>query len=45
MEHYIAIGHNTLDEFVFLIQCHVANVVTEFAFPASVASLVTLVTG
>jgi hypothetical protein len=34
-----------LDEFIFLIQCHVVNVVIEFAVPASVASPVTSVTG
>jgi hypothetical protein len=39
------IGHNLLDEFVFLIQGHVADVMTEVALSTDVASLPTAVAG
>jgi hypothetical protein len=41
----VAVGHNPLDEVIFLIQCHVANIMTEVALSADVASLATAVTG
>jgi hypothetical protein len=41
----VAVGHNSLDEFVFLIQGHVADVMTKVAVSADVTSLATAVTG
>jgi hypothetical protein len=41
----VVVGHNSLDEFVFLIQGHVADIMTEVALSADVASLSTAVTG
>jgi hypothetical protein len=35
----VTIGHNLLDEFVFLIQGHVADVMTTVAFFADVTGL------
>jgi hypothetical protein len=39
------VGHNPLDEVILLIQCHVADVVTEVALSADVTGLATAVTG
>jgi hypothetical protein len=39
------VGHNSLDEFVFLIQGHIADIMTEVALSADVASLATAVAG
>jgi hypothetical protein len=39
------VGHNTLDEVVFLVQCHVSDVMMEVALSADVAGLATAVAG
>jgi hypothetical protein len=39
------VGHNLLDEVIFLIKCHVADVMMEVALSADVAGLATAVTG
>jgi hypothetical protein len=39
------VGHNTLDEVVLLIQCHVVDVIMEVALSADVTSLATAVAG
>jgi hypothetical protein len=39
------IGHNSLDEFVFLIQGHVVDVMMEVAVSADVTGLATTVAG
>jgi hypothetical protein len=41
----VAIGHNLLDEFVFLIQCHMADIMTKVALFADVTGLATAVAG
>jgi hypothetical protein len=41
----IAVGHNTLDKVVLLIQCHVADIMMEVALSADVTSLATVVAG
>jgi hypothetical protein len=41
----IPVGHDMLYELVLFIQCHVANIMTEVAVLAGVASLATSVAG
>jgi hypothetical protein len=41
----IAVGHNSLDEFVFLIQGHIIDVMTKVAVSADVTSLATVIAG
>jgi hypothetical protein len=41
----VAVGHNSLDEFVFLIQGHVADIMTKVTVSADVTGLATAVTG
>jgi hypothetical protein len=41
----IMIGHNSLDEFVFLIQGHVADIMTKVAVSADVTGLTAAVAG
>jgi hypothetical protein len=39
------VGHNPLDKVIFLIKCHVADVMTEVALSVDVAGLATTVAG
>jgi Mg2+ and Co2+ transporter CorA len=45
VEHYIAVGHNLLDEVVLLIQCHMADVMMKVTVSTDVTSLATVVAG
>jgi hypothetical protein len=39
------VGHNSLDEVVFLIQRHMTDIMTKITFSADVSSLAALVAG
>jgi hypothetical protein len=41
----ITVGHNLLDKFILLIQCHVADVMMKVTFSADVTGLDTVVAG
>jgi hypothetical protein len=41
----VAVGHNLLDDFVFLIQGHVADIMMKVAVSADVTGLATAVAG